>query len=139
MIAPHLRVGRARVNRPRRAEAIAELPYGKAGQRIAPAGRDFGERLQHEITLPEVRVGDGQPGAVKGASRPEDQIQIKDPRTPAPAGAPAELPLQLFQPIEQVGGCKVGRNDRRGVCEAAPRRAERGCRSYGGEAIDAEV
>ena len=117
---------------------MAELPDRQSGQRIAPAGGDLGERLKHEIPLPEVRVGDNQAGACEGAFGPQDQIQIEDTRTPAPAGAPAELPLQLFQSIEQIRRSKVGRQDRRGIREAASRRAECRRETDRGEVIDAE-
>ena len=61
-----------------------------------PAGRDRGKRAQDEVAIAEPGMGDGQRPRPEAAAIPGDEVEIEHPLAPAPAGATAEIALDLL-------------------------------------------
>lgn len=116
----HLGAGAPPVNR------VEQRKRRAPRHRIAPMRGHLRQRGQDEATRTILGVRHDKSGARPAAARPEHDVQIDYPRTPALPPPPAEVALDRLQPAQQRLGRFLGRDPRNGVGEAPDRRPQRG-------------
>ena len=86
----------------------------------SPAGGDGGEGLKDEAAGREARVRDGERTRTKLASAPKDDVEIEHARTPAAAGAAAELAFKGLHARQHLRRLEVALDQRDGIGKIAP-------------------
>src|SRR5438309_5815081 len=126
------------VNRAAAAHGMEKLCNARAAQRIAPGWRDLGQRLEYESAASESGVREDEARRGEGTFGPQDDVEVEYARPPAAAAAAAEIALRCLEEIEEGRRVEAGLEDRGGIGEAAPRRADRLGAPDRREALDAE-
>lgn len=97
------------------AQAVKKLAKREAGERVLPFGHDLRCRTKHEAAIPHRRVRDGKLGIIgnPNTARPEDDVQIERPRSPALAAAmaAAEMVFDVLKQLEELRRRQVSRED----------------------------
>src|SRR5690348_2544277 len=91
----------------------------------APARRNGRQWLEHESTLDQPGMRNGQPPRAESAPGPQHDIEVEDARSPAFPAAAAEFPLDGLEPNEHAGRLDVTLDDCDRVGEIAARAAVR--------------
>src|SRR5688500_10719087 len=99
----HLGAAPGGVNRSALSQPKQQLPNAESAHWVAPAGRNLGERREHEPAAAELGMGKGRQAA-PAALRPEDDVEVEHARAPAAAAAPAEVALDALERVEQLVG-----------------------------------
>ena len=84
-----------------------------------PAGRDRGERHQHERAAFELGVWNDQCARGEAPVAPQGDVEIDHPRPPALASAAAEIALDRLEQAQQLGRFGGGFNERDAIGEVA--------------------
>ena len=85
----------------------------------APAGRNRGERLEHEAAPLEPRMRNAEPPRAPRAAAPPREVEVEHPRPPAAAGPAAEIALDRLEPAQHLGWLKRAFDQRHGIGEVA--------------------
>ena len=105
-------------------KAVGQMP--NTDRADSPAGGDGGKRLKNEAAGREARVRDGERTRTKLASAPKDDVEIEHARTPAAAGAAAELAFKGLHTRQHLRRLEVALDQRDGIGKIAPGATVRG-------------
>jgi hypothetical protein len=104
-----------------------------------PAGRDHAEWGENEVALGEARVGDRKAASAPAPPAPRDDVEVEHPRSPAAAGAAAEVPFDRLQRPQHLGRREIARDQRDGIGEVAAGTAKCGVEDGGGHVEQVEA
>src|SRR4051794_10852532 len=92
-----------------------------SGQRPfdTPAGRNRGQRLEHEAAPCDLRMRDSEAARSEAAAAPGDEIEVQDARSPALARPAAELAFDPFQALQHLARVAFAFDERDRVGEIA--------------------
>ena len=84
-----------------------KLTDSTATDRIAPMRDEFRQGLEHEAALAKGQMRNNQVVRLIGTSRPQDDIEVEDPRPPPSAWTAAEAAFHALEQRQELVRPKI--------------------------------